>query len=191
MMLQQADGLFRWATSALVNSRTVEVGEGVGVGGGVGVTTIVGVGEGVGVGVTTIVGEGVGNGVGVGLAITVGEGDGVGVTTGVGVGNGVGVGLAITVGEGDGVGVTTGVGVGVGEGDDTGEGVIRTVTPRLQTRLFPRLIQVNSLFFATTTVPTFLHVAPARGVFADALDSEPNTKNEESKKTKTRPICEF
>jgi hypothetical protein len=165
MMLQQADGLFRWATSALVNSRTVEVGEGVGVGGGVGVTTIVGVGEGVGVGVTTIVGEGVGNG--------------------------VGVGLAITVGEGDGVGVTTGVGVGVGEGDDTGEGVIRTVTPRLQTRLFPRLIQVNSLFFATTTVPTFLHVAPARGVFADALDSEPNTKNEESKKTKTRPICEF
>lgn len=147
MMLQQADGLFLWATSALVNSRTV------------------GVGDGVGVGVTTIVGEGVGDG--------------------------VGVGLAITVGEGDGVGVATGVGVVIGVGVATGEGVTRTAIPRLQTRLFPRLTHVNSLFFETTTVPTFLHVAPARGVFADALDSEPNTKKEEIKKTKTRRICEF
>jgi hypothetical protein len=147
MMLQQADGLFLWATSALVNSRTVGVGEGVGVGVGVGEE----VGVGVGVGVTRI--------------------DGVGV--------------------GEGVGATTGVGVGVGEGDATGEGVTRTVTPRLQTRLFPRLTQVNSLFFETTTVPTFLHVAPARGVFAEALVNEPKTKKEEITKTKTRRIREF
>jgi len=159
MMLQQADGLFLWATSDLVNSRTVGVGEGVGVGVGVGVTTIVGVG------VTTIVGEGVGNG--------------------------VGVGLAITVGEGVGVGVTTGVGVIIGVGVATGEGVTRTATPRLQTRFFPRLTQVNSLFFETTIFPTFLHDAPARGAFADALGSEPKTKNEESKKTITRRIREF
>jgi hypothetical protein len=46
-------------------------------------------------------------------------------------------------------------------GDATGEGVTRTATPRLQTRLFPRLMHVNSLFFETTTVPTFLHDAPA------------------------------
>jgi hypothetical protein len=159
MMLQQADGLFLWATSDLVNSRTVGVGEGVGVGVGVGVTTIVGVG------VTTIVGEGVGNG--------------------------VGVGLAITVSEGVGVGVTTGVGVIIGVGVATGEGVTRTATPRLQTRFFPRLTQVNSLFFETTIFPTFLHDAPARGAFADALGSEPKTKNEESKKTITRRIREF
>jgi hypothetical protein len=159
MMLQQADGLFLWATSDLVNSRTVGVGEGVGVGVGVGVTTIVGVG------VTTIVGEGVGNG--------------------------VGVGLAITVGEGVGVGVRTGVGVIIGVGVATGEGVTRTATPRLQTRFFPRLTQVNSLFFETTIFPTFLHDAPARGAFADALGSEPKTKNEESKKTITRRIREF
>ena len=159
MMLQQADGIFLWATSDLVNSRTVGVGEGVGVGVGVGVTTIVGVG------VTTIVGEGVGNG--------------------------VGVGLAITVGEGVGVGVTTGVGVIIGVGVATGEGVTRTATPRLQTRFFPRLTQVNSLFFETTIFPTFLHDAPARGAFADALGSEPKTKNEESKKTITRRIREF
>ncbi len=159
MMLQQADGLFLWATSDLVNSRTVGVGEGVGVGVGVGVTTIVGVG------VTTIVGEGVGNG--------------------------VGVGLAITVGEGVGVGIRTGVGVIIGVGVATGEGVTRTDTPRLQTRFFPRLTQVNSLFFETTIFPTFLHVAPARGAFADALGSEPKTRKEESKKTKTRRICEF
>jgi len=127
MMLQQADGLFLWATSDLVNSRTVGVGEGDGVG----------VGEVVGVGVTTIVGEG------------------------------VGVGVA------------------------TGEGVTRTATPRLQTRFFPRLTQVNSFFFETTIFPTFLHVAPARGAFAVALGSEPKTKKEESKKTKTRRICEF
>ena len=155
MMLQQADGLFLWATSALVNSRTVGVGEGVGVAVGVGVTTMVGVGVGVGLGV------------------------GVGVTTIDG------------VGVGDGVGVTIGVGVETGVGDATGEGVTRTATPRLQTRLFPRLMQVNSLFFETTTVPTFLHVAPARGVFADALDSEPKTKKEESKKTNARRIYEF
>ena len=120
-MLQQADGLFLWATSDLVNSRTVGVGEGDGV--GVGVTTIVGVGDGVGVA--------------------------------------------------------------------TGEGVTRTATPRLQTRFFPRLTHVNSLFFETTIFPTFLHDAPARGAFADALGSEPKTKNEESKKTITRRIREF
>ena len=118
-MLQQADGLFLWATSDLVNSRTV------------------GVGEGVGVGVTTIVGE------------------------------------------------------GVGIGASTGEVVTRTATPRLQTRFLPRLRQVNSLFFETTIFPTFLHVEPARGAFAVALGSEPKTKKEESKKTKTRRICEF
>ena len=157
-MLQQVDGLFLWATSALVNSRTVGVGEGVGVGDGVGVTTVVGVGD--GVGVTTVVG--VGEGVGVG--------DGVGVTTIVG------------------VGVTTGVGVAIGIGVATGEGVTRTVTPRLQARLFPRLTHVNSLFFEITTVPTFLHVAPACGVFAEALGSELKTKKEESKKTNTRRI---
>jgi len=75
MMLQQADGLFLWATSALVNSRIVGVGEGVGVGVGEGVG--VGVGEGVGVddgvGVTTLVEEGVGDGVKVGDVA--GEGD--------------------------------------------------------------------------------------------------------------------
>jgi hypothetical protein len=173
MMLQQADGLFLWATSDLVNSRTVGVGEG----------------DGVGVGVTTIVGEGVGDGVGVGLAITVGDGVGVGLA--ITVGDGVGVGLAITVGEGVGVGVTTGVGVIIGVGVATGEGVTRTATPRLQTRFFPRLTQVNSLFFETTIFPTFLHDAPARGAFADALGSEPKTKNEESKKTITRRIREF
>ena len=157
MMLQQADGEFLWATSDLVNSRTVGVGDGV----GVGVTTIVGVG----VDVTTIVG------VGVGLAITVGEGVGVGVTTG--------------------VGVIIGVGVAIGVGDATGEGATRTATPRLQTRFFPRLTQVNSLFFETTIFPTFLHVTPARGAFADALGSEPKTRKEESMKTKTWRICEF
>ena len=92
-----------------------------------------------GVGVTTLVGEGVGDGVGVG------------VTTIVGVGVGIGVG----------VGVSTGVGVAIGVGDATGEGVTLTATPRLQTRLFPRLMHVNSLFLETTTVPTFLHDAPA------------------------------
>ena len=53
MMLQQAEGLFLWATSALVNSRIVGVGEGV----GVGVEDGVGVADGVneGVGVTTLV----------------------------------------------------------------------------------------------------------------------------------------
>ena len=139
MMLQQADGLFLWATSALVNSRIVDVGEGVGVAVGDGVD----VGDGVndGVGVTTLVEEGVGDGVGV--------------------------------------------------GDAAGEGVTRTVTPRLQTRLFPRLTHVNSLFFETTTVPTFLHDAPARGVFAEALSSAPKTRNEESKKTKVRRTYEF
>ena len=123
----------------------------------------VGVGEGVGVGVTTIVGVGVG------------------VTTIVGVGVGVEVG----------VGVITIVGVGEGVGAATGEGVTRTATPRLQTRFFPRLTQVNSLFFETTIFPTFLHDVPARGAFADALGSEPKTKNEESKKTITRRIREF
>jgi hypothetical protein len=131
--------------------------------------------------------------VGVGVAVGVATIVGVGVTTivGEGVGDGVGVGLAITVGEGDGVGVTTDVGVAIGVGDATGDGVTRTVTPRLQTRLFPRLTHVNSLFFETTTVPTFLHVAPTRGVFAEALDNEPKTKKEESTKTNTRRICEF
>ena len=144
-----------------MNSRTVGVGEGEGVG----------VGDGVGVGMTTIVGEGVGDGVGVGLAMTVGEGDGVGVTTG--------------------VGVTAGVAVAIGVGVATAEGVTRIATPRLQTRFFPRLTQVNSLFFETTIFPTFLHVAPARGAFADALGSEPKTRKAESMKTKTRRICEF
>lgn len=142
MMLQQSDGLFLWATSALVYSRTVDVGEGVGVG--------------------------------------VGEDDGVGVGEVVGVDDGVGVTTLVEEGVGDGVGV----------GDAAGEGVTRTVTPRLQTRLFPRLIHVNSLFFETTTAPTFLHDAPARGVFAEALSSAPKTRNEESNKTKVRRTYE-
>jgi hypothetical protein len=105
------------------------------------------VGDGVndGLGVTTIVGEGVGEGVGDGL--------GVGVTTIVGVGEGVGVGV--------GVGVSTGVEVAIGVGDAAGEGVTLIATPRLQTLLFPRFMHVNSLFLETTTVPTFLHDAPA------------------------------
>jgi hypothetical protein len=75
----------------------------------------------------------------------------VGVTTIVGVGEGVGVG----------VGISTGVEVAIGVGDAAGEGVFRTATPRLQTLLFPRFMHVNSLFLETTTVPTFLHDAPA------------------------------
>jgi hypothetical protein len=104
---------------------------------------------------------------------------------------GEGVGVTTIVGVGDGVGVATGVGVAIGVGDATGEGVTRIATPRLQTRFLPRLIQVNSLFLEITTFPAFLHVAPARGVFADALGSELKTIKEESKKTKTRRICEF
>jgi hypothetical protein len=97
----------------------------------------------------------------------------------------------VGIGEGVGIGVTTIVGEGVGIGASTGEGVTRTDTPRLQTRFFPRLTQVNSLFFETTIFPTFLHVAPARGAFADALGSEPKIRKAESMKTKTRRICEF
>jgi hypothetical protein len=125
--------------------------------------------------------------VGVGVGVGIGVGEGVTRIDGVGVGEGVGVTTIVGVG----VGVTTDVGVAIGVGGATGEGVTRTATPRLQTRLFPRLTHVNSLFFETTTVPTFLQDAPARGVFAEALDSEPKTKKEESTKTNTRRICEF
>jgi len=117
------------------------------------------------------VGDGVG--VGVGVTTTDGVGEGVGVTTGVGVG--------------EGVVVTTGVGVGLGEA----VGTDLTTTPRLQTRLLPRLTQVNSRFFERTTVPTFLHVAPARGVFAEAPLKELATRKVERAKTNTRRIRRF
>jgi len=133
--------------------------------------------------ITVGVGEGVGVGVGEGVGVATKVGLGVGVTAIVGDGNGVDTGL--------GDGVATGVGVAIGEGDATGEGVTRTATPRLQTRLFPRLTQVNSRFLETTTVPTFLQDVPARGVFAEALDNEPKTKKIDSEKISTRRICEF
>jgi hypothetical protein len=106
-------------------------------------------------------------------------------------GVGVEIGVGVETGVGIGVGVATCEGVKEGEGDTTGDGVTRTTTPRLQTLLFPRLTQVNSRFLETTTAPTFLHDAPARGVLADALVSELRTRKKESKKTKTRRICEF
>lgn len=113
---------------------------------------------------------------------TVGIGVGVGVTTGVGVGVGEIVGV--------GVGVTTGVGVGVGLGVGVGEGAVDafTATPLLQTRLLPRLTQVNSRFFEITTVPTFLQAAPARGALAEAMFSELDTRKIESVRTRTRRI---
>jgi len=127
----------------------------------------VGLGVGVGVGVTTIVGVGEGVGEGVGVAITVG------------VGEGVGVGVATTV--------TTGVGVETGVGETVG--VTRIRTPRLQTLLFPFFTQVNSRFFETKTVPTFLQDAPARGVFADALLSELEIKRSEMRRISGRRTC--
>lgn len=120
-----------------VYSLIVEVGEGVGVE------------ESVGVGV----GEGVGDGDKVGVGVGVGEIVGVGVRVGAGVG-----GIEIT-GEGDAVGEIVRTGVGLG--------ITLTVTPRLHTLLLPFLTQVNSLFLETTTAPTFLHTAPARGVLAE------------------------
>ena len=160
-MLQQLEGVFRCATSARVYPRTVGVGVGVGVG------------EGVEVGET--IGVGVGEGVGVG----------VGVTTRVGVGEIVGVGVGLGVGLG--VGVEEGVGESVGEG----AGDAFTATPLLQTRLLPFFKQVNSRFFEITTVPTFLHVAPALGVFAAALFNELAIRNAERRKIKLRRISEF
>jgi hypothetical protein len=145
-----------------VYSRTVGVGDGVGVGVGVGVAT----GAGVGGGVTTT--EGVGDGVGVGATA---EGVGVIVTEGVGV--------ALTTGAGDKEGVGEVVGTAL------------TTTPRFQTLLFPRLTQVNSRFLETTTVPTFLHDAPALGEFAEALLRELAIKNEESRMTMERRILKF
>ena len=127
-----------------VYSLIVEVGEGVGVG----------VGEGVGVGL----GEGVEDGDKVGVGVGEGVGVGVGVRVGVGVG-----GIEIT-GEGDGVGEIVRTGVGLG--------TTLTLTPRLHTLLLPFLTQVNSLFLETTTAPTFLHAAPARGVFAETDSME-------------------
>ena len=134
---------------------------------------------------------------------TVGVGDGVGVGVGVGVATGVGVGVDVTttegVGEGVGDGVTVKEGVGValatGAGDTVGVGeligTVLTTTPRLQTLLFPRLTQVNSRFLETTTVPTFLHNAPALGEFAEALLRELAISNEESRKTMERRIRKF
>ena len=126
----------------------------------------------------------------VGVGVGLGVGVGVGVTTIVGVGEGVGEGEAITVGVGEGVGVgvaatvTTGVGVETGVGETVG--VTRIGTPRLQTLLFPFFTQVNSRFFETKTVPTFLQDAPARGVFADALLKELEIKRNEIRRTSNR-----
>ena len=126
----------------------------------------------------------------VGVGVGLGVGVGVGVTTIVGVGEGVGEGEAITVGVGEGVGVgvaatvTTGVGVETGVGETVG--VTRIGTPRLQTLLFPFFTQVNSRFFETKTVPTFLQDAPARGVFADALLSELEIKRSEVRRISGR-----
>ena len=129
-----------------VYSLTVEVGEGDGVG----------VGEGVGVGL--------GVGVGDGDKVGVGVGEGVGVGVGVGERVGVGVGGIEITGEGDGVGEIVRTGVGLG--------TTLTLTPRLHTLLLPFLTQVNSLFLEITTAPTFLHAAPARGVFAETDSME-------------------
>ena len=128
----------------------------------------------------------VGDGVGVG----VGEGVGVGVVTTVGVGVGVGVTTGVGVGETTGVGVTTGVGAGEKLGAGATVGATLITTPLLQTRLLPFFKQVNSRFFETATVPTFLQAAPARGVFAEALLNELATKNEARTNTNTRRISE-
>lgn len=111
-------------------------------------------------------GVGVGEGVGVGLGEGVGDGDKVGVSVGEGVGErvGAGVGGIEITGEGDGVGEIVRTGVGLG--------TTLTVTPRLHTLLLPFLTQVNFLFFERTTAPTFLHAAPARGVFAETDSME-------------------
>ena len=124
------------------------------------------------------------------LTVEVGEGDGVGdgedvgVELGVGIGDGDKVGVGVGVGEIVGVGVRVGAGVGgieiTGEGDAVGEivrtgvglGTTLTLTPRFHTLLPPFLTQVNSLFLETTTAPTFLHAAPARGVFAETDSME-------------------
>jgi hypothetical protein len=108
---------------------------------------------------------------------------------GVGVGDGVGVGVTTGVGVGVGVGVTTGIGVTLGVGEVEGTAFI--TTPLLQTRLLPRLTQVNSRFFETTTVPTFLQDAPARRVFAEALFKELAIRNTERTTTRDRRIRKF
>ena len=129
---------------------------------------------------------GVGVGVGVGGGVGVGEATGMGVTATVAVG--LGVGVTTGVGETTGVWVTTGVGVGeiLGAGVTVGAALI--TTPLLQTRLLPFFKQVNSRFLEITTVPTFLHAVPARGVFAEALLREINIKENERTKTNTRRI---
>lgn len=132
----------------------------------------------------------VGDGVGVGVGVGEGVGDGVGAVTTVGVGVGVGVTTGVDVGETTGVGVTTGVSVGETVGVGATVGATLITTPLLQTRLLPFFKQVNSWFFETTTVPTFLQTAPARGVFAEALLNELATKNEARTKTDTRRISE-
>jgi hypothetical protein len=137
----------------------------------------VGVGDGVGVGV----------GLGVGVGVTTIVGVGVGVTTTEGVGEGVGVGVTVT--EGVGVALATGAGDTAVVGEVVGTAL--TTTPRFQTLLFPRLTQVNSRFLETTTVPTFLHDAPTRGEFAEALLRKPAISNEESRKTMERRIWKF
>jgi hypothetical protein len=151
IIVQQLVAVLREATSARVYSRTVGVGLGVGVG-------------------ATTVWEGMGVGVGVR-------------TTTVGVGVGVGVGTT-SVGDGVGVGLTEAVGVTTGSGELVG--TARTNTPLLHTRFDPRLIQVNSRFFETTTFPIFLQALPAFGAFALALLKEVRTNNVERSSTKTR-----
>ena len=147
---------------------------------------------------TVEVGDGVG--VGLGEAVRVGEGDGVGDAEAEGVGEAVGVGVtetegvAVAVGVGVGVGVEVIVGVEdvVGAGDATGVavGVTLIVTPLLQTLFVPRLMHLNSLPPDTTTVPNFLHVAPALGVTAVATLTFEKTKAKASKWAIRRRICE-
>lgn len=96
----------------------------------------------------------------------VGVGEGVGFGVGVKVGEGVGVGEVVSETLGVVDGAAEGVDDTVAESDGVGEGVTLMVTPLFQINFLPDLIHVNLLPWKIWVELSFVHEAPATGVFA-------------------------